>query len=769
MFLMSVILWGGLLAGIPILVHLLHRQKTTPIAWGAMQFLMETPLKLKRRQRIDHWLLMLLRIAIVLALVALLARPMVVGGTFSSSTPMDVAIVIDHSLSMGRRGGAEGGGGATFYDEAVKRAEQVAAMMPAGGGGATVSVVLAEHSPRVITPVPVVLGGSNGGEWSRVLQQLREIKPGLTDANIPAAVQAASDLAARGRNVRKLVVVISDDQKSNWAVGNDAAWRLTTAGRGGARDKDSPVLSLPVIGGGAGGANVSVGNVAVQPAFLGVNRPAQVTATVSNTGSGELGSVTLQLIVDGRNVTSQQIGRLGPGQSNTVRMDHFFTEPGSHWLRVKAEVVDGLEADNVATAAVNVSPRLPVLIIDGQRTSAGGGGPLGNYPAAAFLTAAMQPMDALDAGTLVSPKVVSVANLGTVRFEDYPIVVLNDVPRLPGEAVARLAEYTLRGNGLWIILGARTEESFLSGTLAKSPLFPAAVGKVVNVAPDAPPVEIDIKEPENAALALVTAAQRNALAGANVRAWWPVRPGGGGMRTILATSTGDPLALEMDVGKAGGRVVVWTSSVSDVGWNNLPLVPNFVPLVNETLFHLASGQSQSQQRQLEAGGAIVWSGPATPTITAATLIAPDATTRTLQPQLRGDNYVVQYKDTYLPGLYEMRFTPAEIPQPVYFSVGIDRAELDPATVSSGDADWLKSRRYLHERVTLETLPAAMSAQRAGYELWWIVGLLLAGLLIGEVVMTWRLARKQTDVDVEHAGLVKPTRDPAAAVVGGSVR
>jgi hypothetical protein len=597
-----------------------------------------------------------------------------------------------------------------------------------------------------------------------VLQQLREIKPGLTSANIPAAVQAANEMAGRGRNMRKLVVVISDDQKSNWAVGNDGAWRLTVAGL---REKESPVLSLPVVG-TSSAANVSVGNVTVQPAFLGVNRPAQVTATVSNTGAGELGTVTLQLIVDGRNVGAQQIGRLGPGQSNTVRFDHFFTEPGSHWLRVKAEVVDGLEADNVATAAVNVSPRLPVLIIDGQRTS---GGPLGNFPAAAFLTAAMQPMDSGDASTLVAPKVVSVASMNTVRIEDYPIVVLNDVPRLPAEMVSRLADYVQRGNGLWIILGSRTEESFLNGTLGKSPLFPAQAGKVVATKADGTgsgPVEIDIKEPENAALALVTAAQKNALAGATVRAWWPVKAGGA-MRTILATTTGDPLDLEMEVGKAGGRVVVWTTSVSDVGWNNLPLVPNFVPLVNETLFHLASGQAQTQQRQVDAGAAIVWTGPAAPVITSATLVAPDTSTKTLQPQLRGDKYVVQYKETFLPGLYEMRFTPPGIPQPVYFSVGIDPAELQPAVMTSSDVEWLKSHRYVKERVTLETLPKAIDAQRAGYELWWIVGLLLVLLLLGEVVMTWRLARKQTDVDVENAGLVKPTRDLATAAVGGSVR
>ena len=54
---------------IPIIIHLLHRQKTTPLMWGAMMFLKESPLQMKRRKDIDYWLLMLLRMA-ALALVA---------------------------------------------------------------------------------------------------------------------------------------------------------------------------------------------------------------------------------------------------------------------------------------------------------------------------------------------------------------------------------------------------------------------------------------------------------------------------------------------------------------------------------------------------------------------------------------------------------------------------------------------------------------------------------------------------------------------------
>src|SRR3954470_17228802 len=107
MFLMMSVLGAtGLAAAmalIPILVHLLHRQQVTPIAWGAMQFLLETPLKVRRKRRIDNWLLVLIRIAILLLVVLLLARPVIKDARLIGSTPIDVAIVLDHSLSMGQR------------------------------------------------------------------------------------------------------------------------------------------------------------------------------------------------------------------------------------------------------------------------------------------------------------------------------------------------------------------------------------------------------------------------------------------------------------------------------------------------------------------------------------------------------------------------------------------------------------------------------------------------------------------------------------------
>jgi hypothetical protein len=768
MFLMSSILLGGLLAGIPILLHMLRRQNTVPIAWGAMQFLLETPLRARRRHSVDNWLLMLVRIGILLFLAFALARPLVRGTAFVTSTPVDVAVVIDHSLSMGRRGsigGAQANG--TLFDEGVKDAEHLAGMLPAS---ASMSIILAEHAAKVVTPLPIAMDSSNKsldnlprGEWENTLRQLHELKPGITEADIPQAVQAATELLNRGHNLRKLILIISDQQRSNWSIGSDSAWH---AALGGERAADAgtapPVYSLAVVP-PASSPNLSVGSIAVQPPFLGIHRPAQITATIANTGTTDLSNIPLQLLIDGHVAATQQLSALAPGKSNTAHFDEYFPEAGSHWVQIRADIVDGLEADNAATSAVTVSPQLPVLVVDGQLTS-GVGGRNGHFPAADFLLFAMQPMDpSVSPDTLIVPKVISVADIDTARLEDFPIVVLNDVPRLPAATVARLAAYTQSGHGLWIILGPRTRDSFLTNILAKSPLLPATVKSSTTVAT---PVSIDIRDPDNPTVAVVTAAQRNALAGATVSAWWSLTRMSPDMHTILATTTGeggtnagggDPLVTEMSLGNNGGRVILWTTSAYDPAWNNLPVVPNFTPLVNETLLHLASSQAQAQSRDLDAGQTLLWSGPALPPIDSATLESPNGAAHPVQPELRGDRYILTSNDTHAPGLYELHFSPPSIPQPVYYSVKIDRAELDPAILSSADFDWLKTNHYLRDNLTPATLPKALNAQVGGAELWWLLAVMVLALLVIEAFLTSRMVKQQTTVDPETAGLLTPSR------------
>ncbi|MCL2640049.1 MAG: VWA domain-containing protein, partial [Phycisphaerales bacterium] len=653
----------------------------------------------------------------------LLARPIVQGVSFSTETPMDVILVLDHSLSMSRRIPPNNDGTATLFDAAIQSAQRVTSILPQRSG--TVGVILAEHTPRVLTPVPTSLSA-----WPQTLQTLRELKPGSTDANIPLAIQAATELAARGPNLRKIIIVISDEQRSNWLPGNEAAWGTGGKTGGGA----IPVYSLPVTATSTL-PNLAVSNITILPAFTAVNRNTQISAAVThaggNTGGGDLTNIPIHLQINNQPIATQQPARLAPGggggQSQTIHFSHTFTEPGSHAITIKADIIDALDADNTATAAVDVSPKIPVLLVDGQIN------PAADYPAAQYLLIAMQP-------NLIVPKTISISELATTRLENLPIIILNDVPRFPADLARRLADHVQQGNALWLILGPRTEATFLNTILAKTPLFPATVTAPVHIPPTAPAIAADIKEPENPAFAALTAAQQNALAGVTFRAWWPLTPTSPNLRTILATTTGSPLILETDLGTAGGRIIIWTTPNYSPQWNNLYISgSSIVPLVNETLIHLASAKKRNLPRSLNPGDSILWNGPSTPPIESATLIAPDGTAQPLQPQLRGDRYFITTK-VLTPGLHQLTFTPATIPQPVYYSVNLDPRELDPAIVSAADIEWL-TPTHLTARLTPETLPKALDAQPTGLELWWPLAMILMMLLLLETFTTSRLAKK----------------------------
>jgi Na+/H+ antiporter NhaD/arsenite permease-like protein len=91
---MSSILFASVLGCIPVIVHLLRRQTVTPISWGAMQFLLETPLKVRRRRKIDNWLLMLIRIAILALLFSQVVSNV-------GATVMMVPMAINVALASG--------------------------------------------------------------------------------------------------------------------------------------------------------------------------------------------------------------------------------------------------------------------------------------------------------------------------------------------------------------------------------------------------------------------------------------------------------------------------------------------------------------------------------------------------------------------------------------------------------------------------------------------------------------------------------------------
>ena len=95
-------LLAALAAAIPVVLHMINRQKAKELPFPTLRFLRISVQKTRRRKRIHDVLLMLLRAAVLLLIAAGLARPTVTSlGRSGAAHQAAAVIVLDNSASMG--------------------------------------------------------------------------------------------------------------------------------------------------------------------------------------------------------------------------------------------------------------------------------------------------------------------------------------------------------------------------------------------------------------------------------------------------------------------------------------------------------------------------------------------------------------------------------------------------------------------------------------------------------------------------------------------
>src|SRR6201993_3478530 len=91
---------GLALISLPIIIHLINRMRFKRIRWAAMEFLLKSQKRNRRRLIIEQLILLLLRILLVLLVAFLVARFMGTALGATSQGTMHV-VVLDDTLSMG--------------------------------------------------------------------------------------------------------------------------------------------------------------------------------------------------------------------------------------------------------------------------------------------------------------------------------------------------------------------------------------------------------------------------------------------------------------------------------------------------------------------------------------------------------------------------------------------------------------------------------------------------------------------------------------------
>ncbi len=95
------VLAGLLAVAIPILVHLVQRERRRVVPFPSLMFLAKIPAQTVRRRALRHWLLLALRIAALVAFVLAFARPYAPGASVSAAGGgRDVVVLLDVSASL---------------------------------------------------------------------------------------------------------------------------------------------------------------------------------------------------------------------------------------------------------------------------------------------------------------------------------------------------------------------------------------------------------------------------------------------------------------------------------------------------------------------------------------------------------------------------------------------------------------------------------------------------------------------------------------------
>jgi len=424
---------------IPIIIHLLNRRRYHRIPWAAMRFLLAANRRSAKRVRIEQWLLLAMRVALMMLFGAALARPYYPSQAVwpLSSSRVHRIILLDNSLSMSARHGE----GQTRFVAARDAALRLVASFPPGD--AVSIVTMAEPAEALI--------GHPAYDRRFVRERLAAVSPTARSTDSAGAVSLAATLI-RQSDVpagNHAAYLLSDLPRAAWI--SESPQVPTTAARElralSERLADSANHLTIVHVAEESASNVAIGDLQTTSSIIGVGVPIVVQAGVFNGGSTSVRDVTVRFLRDGQIIRRHAIPLLGPGESSVVSLTSEFGRAGTHAIEAEVSGVgaDVLAIDDARFLSVEARRTTPLLIIDGKP----GLEPLQGE--AGFLAAALAPgastligrddRDGVRRAARVSPlepKTISERDFDGEPLRDYTAIALCNVARLLPEQWRRL-------------------------------------------------------------------------------------------------------------------------------------------------------------------------------------------------------------------------------------------------------------------------------------------------------------------------------------------
>jgi len=552
---------GAALVALPFIIHQIRRPERIPVRFSSLMFVPKEQKEVVQRRRVEHILLMLMRMACLVLLALAFARPYWSALAMSEGETSDAGrhvVLVDTSYSMGAM---------NHFEQAKEKAREAIGRLGANDRGA---VVAFDASPRVMAPLEIEGDGQAGGkEAARNAVDAFEIGYGPT--NYLAALQLAENILLQDQDLtadqkpRMVIHFVSDFQEQGMPSG-ETDWKV------------SPFIAFEAYPVGEG----EVVNYALSDATVrkGKDDSVQVRAMVKNWSVSNEARVEVKLFVGDEHVESQVID-VAPGNASQA---YFSVDwPGNEPMTGRLEMgTDALSTDNVRYFAYTPRRKSLVLVL----ASDGGTG------------AAVQPADFISLALPAQKDVpwiaetTTAANLETSLEELEPeVLLIAGAGGIDADTADRVVGFIEDGGSALITLDTGVDYDV-------APLFDA-LGVSVERARREYPTEsvfylfsaIDLDHP---IFIPFRGPRFNDFTSVRFYNHFVTRLADDRQANVLARFEGDneesPAVIDLRYGE--GRAIVWAFPL-DLSWTNFPKNPRFVPVLYETLSFLGRGDEEA--------------------------------------------------------------------------------------------------------------------------------------------------------------------------------
>ena len=366
------LLWGLLIAGLPVLIHLINMMRHRRVRWAAMEFLLVSQKKHRTWILLKQLLLLLLRMAAVSLVVLAVAQPVLNNelGSRLGSSKTHHFVLLDDSFSM-----------SDHWDDTSALAQAKAVV------GRIAALASRQVQPQTFTLLRYsqairacgdrradFVKESVGGDFlGRLRRMLGGLKTSLSAAGPLPALEAVGQYLEQSK--QRSPRALPSDRLPRAAV-ERAGRAAQPPGRLSASGVEIRLINCVQ----AEHANLAIGDLRPGRGTRAAGVPLSMEVTVTNFGPAAVRDVPVTIEADDHALPAVKTDEIPPGKTVRERFLVYFATPGPHRIKARLDN-DVIVEDNERWCTVDFPAGLPVLLIDGDPEARD----------AAYLAAALDP------------------------------------------------------------------------------------------------------------------------------------------------------------------------------------------------------------------------------------------------------------------------------------------------------------------------------------------------------------------------------------------